>query len=392
MALPFAVSGAVASAQPAPDGTIAHWGAFFGGPVLPFPYDLRRSPVPLGLPGRVAEIATSNSSQYALLTNGSVYAWGLGNRGQLGDGSTENSFTRPVRVRFPAGVKIASIPIDVMPYNTALAVDTTGQVWGWGYNSFGELCLGNRTEYNTPVRLPLSHVTLLAGAFGHALFDSRGTVYACGSNAVGELGDGTRKSSTVPVPVTGLGHGQVTALVAAFANSGAVLADGRYYDWGYNAQGQLGNGTMGGFSAVPLRVLLPAAVRQLAQGGSLPNNGQTITLLANGSLFAWGAGGFYQLGTGTRANRPSPVRISPPPGVRYQTLATGGSTSYAISTLGNVYAWGANFYGQVGNGGFRSARHPVRVASGATSISATANNVMISTWQRPCASATALAC
>ena len=102
-----------------------------------------------------------------------MYAWGLGTHGQLGDGSTENSFTRPVRVRFPAGVKIASIPIDVMPFDTALAVDTTGHVWGWGYNAFGQLCLGNRTEYNTPVRLPLRHVTLLSGAGGHSLFYSR---------------------------------------------------------------------------------------------------------------------------------------------------------------------------------------------------------------------------
>ena len=315
------------------------------------PYDLQRSPVPLSLPGRIAEIATSNSSQYALLTNGSVYAWGLGTNGQLGDGSTENSFTRPVRVRFPAGVKIASIPIDVMPFDTALAVDTTGHVWGWGYNTFGQLCLGNRTEYNTPVRLPLRHVTLLSGAGGHSLFYSRGKVYACGNNTYGELGNGSRRSSKVPVQVTGLGPGQVTSLVSAFADSGAVMANGKYYDWGYNGQGQVGNGVLGRPSVVPYRVPLPAAVRQLAQGGSLQGNGQTITLLASGSLYVWGAGSDYQLGTGATANQPSPVRIFAPRGVRYRLLATGGSTSYAVSAVGNVYAWGGNTVGEVGNGG-----------------------------------------
>ncbi len=376
--LPLSVSWGVASASPAAGGTIKHWGAFFGGPILPFPYDLQRSPVALGLPGRIAEIATSNSTQYALLANGSVYAWGLGNRGQLGDGSTENSFTRPVRVRFPAGVKIASIPIDVMPYNTALAVDTTGRVWGWGYNNVGELCLGNRTEYNTPVRLPLSDVTAFAGAGGHSLFDSRGRVYACGNNTYGELGNGSRRSSKVPVRVTGLGRGQVTTLVAAFANSGAVLANGSYYDWGYNRQGQVGNGSAGRAADVPFRVPLPAAVSQLAQGGSAQGNGQTITLLSNGSLFAWGAGSTYQLGTGTTANQPSPVRIFAPRGVRYRLLATGGNTSYAISTTGSVYAWGGNTFGEVGNGGIRNVKYPVRVASHATSVSATAADVMIS--------------
>jgi alpha-tubulin suppressor-like RCC1 family protein len=380
--LPLAVNMGAASAQQVPKtsarATIKHWGAYVGGLRNPTPYDLQRSPVALSLPGRIAEIATSNSSEYALLTNGRLYAWGLNNRGQLGDDSTKNSFTRPVRVRFPAGVRIRSIPIDVMPFDTALAVDTTGQAWGWGYNTFGELCLGNRTEYKTPVRLSLTHVTLLAGAGGHSLFDVRGKVYACGNNTLGELGNGTTTSSKVPVQVTGLGSGQVTSLVAAFANSGAVLSSGRYYDWGYNGQGQLGNGTIGGSSAVPLRVSLPSGVRQLSQGGSVPGNGQTITLLANGSLYAWGAGGSYQLGTGTTANQASPVRIFAPPGVRYRLLATGGSTSYAVSTAGNVYAWGGNLVGEVGNGGRKSVSYPVWVASGATSVSSTSTDVMIS--------------
>jgi alpha-tubulin suppressor-like RCC1 family protein len=383
--LPLALSGGVASASPGAGGTIKHWGAYFGGPILPLPYDLHRSPVRLDLPGRITEIATSNSTQYALLANGSVYAWGLGNTGQLGDGSTENSFTRPVRVRFPAGVKIASIPIDVMPFNTGLALDTTGHVWGWGYNSFAQLCLGNRTEYNTPVQLPLRHVTLLSGAGGHSLFYSRGKVYACGNNTYGELGTGSTKSSKVPVQVTGLGNGQVTSLVSAFANSGAVMANGTYYDWGYNGQGQVGNGVLGRSALAPYRVPLPAAVSQVAQGGSAQGNGQTITLLASGALYAWGAGGDYQLGTTTTANQSSPVPIFAPAGVRYRLLATGGATSYAVAANGNVYAWGANKVGQVGNGGIRSARYPVLVASRATSISATAADVMISVRPRPCA-------
>jgi len=63
-------------------------------------------------PAVAARPGTSNGAQYALLADGSLYAWGLGTQGELGDGSTASSFTRPVRVRFPAGVKIASIPTD----------------------------------------------------------------------------------------------------------------------------------------------------------------------------------------------------------------------------------------------------------------------------------------
>ena len=131
-----------------PPSTVRHWGSFFGAG-KGVNYDLAKSPVAVQLPGTVTEIGTSNSTEYALLANGSLYAWGLGTQGELGDGGTVNSFTRPVRVRFPAGVRIASIPADAMPYNTGLAVDTQGRAWGWGLNG------GGSSAWGTPGPTPL---------------------------------------------------------------------------------------------------------------------------------------------------------------------------------------------------------------------------------------------
>jgi alpha-tubulin suppressor-like RCC1 family protein len=366
------------AAHAATSGTVRHWGTFFGGANTFTPEDMTTSPASLSLPGTVAQVATSNSSQYALLTNGSVYAWGLGNAGQLGDGATGNSFTKPVRVRFPAGVKIASLPIDVMPFDTGLAVDTKGQVWGWGDNQGGELCLGNHNKHLTPVRLPFSHVTAVAGAFDHALYDASGQVWACGLNSLGELGDGSTKPSSVRVRVKGLGPAaHVVFLVAAFANSGALLADGKYRDWGTNGKGQLGIGTQNKPSDVPVTVSLPTRVRQVSQGGSVPGNGQTLALLTNGHLYAWGDDANGQLGDGKTATQSSPTLITPPSGVTYRALATSGGTSYGISTTGMVYAWGGGGEGQIGNGTTKGSLTPVKVASGATGISATADDVLI---------------
>jgi alpha-tubulin suppressor-like RCC1 family protein len=362
----------------APPSTVEHWGSLFGAK-KGINYDLATTPAAVTVPGTVAEVGTSNSTEYALLTNGTLYAWGLGTQGQLGDGGKVNSLTQPVQVRFPPGVKIAYIPTDAMPYDTGLAVDTKGRAWGWGENGGGEFCLGNRKPHLYPVEIPLPHVTALAGASHHAVYDSDGTVYTCGQNLEGVLGDGSWASSTRPRKVTGLGSAPVTALVASFANVGALLSNGEYFDWGYNADGQLGDGRFGRPSNVPVRVDLPHPVTRVAEGGSIWNNGQTIVILSNGQVWSWGSNFSGQLGDGTSVSRSFPVHIYSPPGVTYQSLATGSATTYAISTTGKVYAWGTSFVGQVGNGRLNLAtKHPVMIASGAASISSTANNVAVS--------------
>ena len=365
-------SGSVSAQPTASARTVAFWGSFAGS------NSRHLSPATVTLPAPVAEVGTSNSTVYALLTSGSVYAWGTGTRGQLGDGRSANSFTTPVRVKFPAGVKIASIAVNSDPWDTAFAIDTTGHAWGWGANGSGDLCLGNSTEYRTPVRLPFTHVTAVAGAADHATYDAGGRLYSCGMGIYGELGDGTTKTSRVPVRVRGLSGKSITALLAGFGNTGALLSDGRYYDWGLNSQGQVGNGTIGRSSDVPERVRLPGAVERAFEGGNAPNDGQTLVLLANGSMYAWGANGAFQLGNGARVAATSPVKISPPHGVTYRAVASGGDTSYGISTAGEVYAWGAGKSGAVGDGTREPARAPVKVKAGATMlISATSDVVAV---------------
>jgi alpha-tubulin suppressor-like RCC1 family protein len=364
-----------ASAQGSSGDTIAHWGAYG---TKGKQYDKNLTPVLVTLPGPVAQVSSSNSTQYALLTNGTVYAWGLGTHGELGDGGTVNSYTTPVQVQFPAGVKIAYLPTDVMPYDTAFAVDTSGDAWGWGDNEGGELCLGNTKEQNTPVELPFSDVTTLAGGANHATYDADGTLYSCGTDANGELGDGNTQGSAVPVQVSGLDGQSVTSLVASYGNAGALLSSGEYFDWGYDAAGQLGDGITGQNSDVPVQVTLPDTVTQVAQGGSATTNGQTLVMLSDGSLYAWGNDSTYQLGDGKTTNEPSPEQIFAPSGVTYQTLASGGNTSYAVSTAGGVYAWGNSGEGQVGDGKTTPAKKPVLVETGAGLISSTSTDVVVS--------------
>ncbi|MGH9918897.1 MAG: RCC1 domain-containing protein, partial [Nitrososphaerales archaeon] len=336
--------------------------------------ELKRPTVVSGVTGNVVQIATSNSDGYALTSSGEVWAWGVGSYGELGDGQKSPYETRAVKVEFPAGVKIVSLP-NPMPFDGALGIDSTGHVWGWGFNGAGDLCLAGFTELR-PVQIPLSDVTSATGARTHSLFDSSGRVYACGSGDAGELGDGSTTSSATPTPVVGLpSTATVTALDSSWEGSGALLSNGDYYDWGYNPAGQLGDGSTAD-SDVPVHVDLPSTVRQVFQGGSGAGNGQTVAILSDGSVWAWGNNKDGQLGNGSTVNSDVPVRVKVPANTKFVKVNSGGYASYAIDSSGTLWAWGGNKNGQLGTGnGLPVETKPVEVGIHLTQVSSTASNV-----------------
>ena len=327
-----------------------------------------------GIKGQVIQIATSNSDGYALTKAGAVYAWGVNSYGELGDGQLTPYETKAVEVDFPPGVTITSLP-NPMPFDAGLAIDSGGHVWGWGLNGAGDLCLTG-LMHSRPQQLALTDVTQATGARTHALFDSRGVVYACGSGDAGELGNGSTASTSTPTPVVGLPSGvKVTALTSSWEGSGALLANGEYYNWGYNAAGQLGNDSTAN-GAVPIRVQLASPVTQVFQGGSGSKNGQTIAILQNGEVWAWGNNDRGQLGIGTQLDSGVPVRVQVPKGVTFVKVNSGGYASYAIDSTGKLWAWGDNKAGQLGTGLVpQRAVLPVEVGIHLSQVSSTAQNV-----------------
>jgi len=372
-AAPSSTSGAATTSAAAASPIVYRWGVpGSNGAVVPLE---RATPAAVtGITGKVAQLATSNSDGYALTSSGVVWAWGVDNYGELGDGTTSPYSTRAVRVSFPAGVRIVALP-NPMPFDGALAIDSRGHAWGWGLNADADLCLPGLAELR-PEQLPLHGVTLATGARAHSLFYAMGTVYACGSGTDGALGTGSTADSPRPARVTGLPAGmRVISLTSSWNGSGALLSDGVYYDWGYNAAGQLGDGGTAD-SDVPVTVRLPAAIRQVSQGGSSAGNGQTIAILANGSVWSWGANKTGQLGDGGTASSDVPVRVHVPPELTFVKVNSGGYACYAIDRQRRLWAWGSNDYGQLGTGSSALLETmPVDVGIHLTQVSSTARNV-----------------
>ena len=328
-------------------------------------------PVKVRLPGgtKITAIAAGFAHSVALTSTGAVLAWGKNYNGNLGNGSTTDSEV-PVKVNLPAGTKVTAVAAGG-EHN--LALTSTGAVLAWGYNADGQLGDGSTGASDVPVNVSLptgTKVTAVAAGALHSLaLTSTGAVLAWGYNADGELGDGNRTNSDVPVKVKLPGGTEVKAVAAGGYYSLALTSAGSVLAWGYNADGELGDGNRTN-SDVPVKVKLPAGrkVTAVAGGGFLEGVGVTmagpghsLALTSAGSVISWGYNADGELGDGNRTNSDVPVKVKLPASRKVTAVAAGELHSLAVTSTGAVLAWGGNNFGQLGDGSYKGSDVPVRV-------------------------------
>jgi alpha-tubulin suppressor-like RCC1 family protein len=352
----------------ATDGTVWAWGQNSFGATG----ELRASecfaccpgPAPVSLPpettwsNRVTQLAAGGHHSLLLRDDGTVWAWGANQRGQLGVAEVETCVAvvpcrhTPAPVVGPSGEEALTGIIAISAGSDhSLALRRDGKVWAWGGNYGGQLGVVSEERCPDLVDMQCSRRHLLvsgpdgqgqleeiigisAGAYYSLAVRRDGTVWAWGTNGTGKLGDGTFTDRPYPVRVSGLS--EVSVVEAGFGHSLAIRTDGTVLSWGDGAFGELGSATDEQCSygttcsTRPLPVQLPGE-EGLLTGVTAVATGSfySMALRADGTLWSWGANRLGTLGDGTQEGRDNPVIV---PRVRCASaIAAGPDYSLAIA-------------------------------------------------------------
>ncbi|MBN2383535.1 RCC1 repeat-containing protein [bacterium] len=284
----------------AADGTVWGWGKNDLGQLGDGTNSSSVLPVQVGSLANVCTIAAGLVHGLALKTDGTVWAWGANGNGQLGDGTNLDTNT-PVQV-----LTLDDITDIGAGAFHSLAVHEDGTVWVWGLNNYGQLGLGDTLSINTPAQIQtLSAIDEVEGGFFHSLaLSETGLVWTWGRNNQGQLGIGSTSPSTSTIPILIDNFTEIASIGAGSYHSLAVKEDGSAWAWGYNNNGQLGDGPL-----PSIRQTEPVPVSEIdgivAMTGG---NYHTVALINNGTVWAWGDNKDGKLGDGTFLNSNVPVQ------------------------------------------------------------------------------------
>jgi alpha-tubulin suppressor-like RCC1 family protein len=361
------------------DGTVWTWGANFSGKLgIGETNDVRLlAPVEVHGAGNVGFLNSVNTimgcevHNVAIKSDGTVWSWGSNAFGQLGNGTTNDSWT-PVQTGLTAVPPLTSVvKLGGRPYFT-LAVKSDGTVWAWGMNRYGQIGNGTVNPLGGPqVVVPTMVSNSWPGGsinsprqvtcgyqFGAAL-TTNGTVWTWGSGTHGELGQGTPTTSYYPAQVSGLTN--IISISAGWFHILAVKSDGTAWAWGNNSNGELGEGSTANRSNA-VQVLNVSNVVAVSGGDS-----HSSVLTANGTIWKFGLNDVGELGNGTNTPAPNPFPaklLTDKFGNGFSNVVMMAARDYhniALKSDGSVWMWGANDQGQCGDGTTNEALRPVPV-------------------------------
>lgn len=320
------------------DRTVVCWGLnTFGGLG---DGSLDNSPSPVGTSGLVQAnvVAGGGTHTCAIVGGGTVRCWGDNARGQC-DNDTESTVRSPHTV---IGISDA-VSLGLGTQHTCVA-RASGSVECWGANDAGQLGRGTTTfgrNFRRPVNGLTQAIAVAAGQSHTCAVSRDGSVSCWGANGSSQLGDGTVMERNAPVLVAEVEN--AVGITAGDRHTCALLDDGTVTCWGNNSAGQLGVGnTSASPSPLPVRDL--DRVTHITSGPSSARH--TCALRDDGELWCWGANDHGQLGDGSTDTRLVPVRVA----ADVVAVSAGAVSTCAAHRDGSIRCWGLNDQGQLGDG------------------------------------------
>lgn len=291
----------------------------------------------------ITRVASGSLHSFAQKQGGKFFAWGDNSCGQLGDG-TVTSTTIPVAVQRSDYKTIRG------GATHSIALTYSGNVFTFGCNDVGQLGDGALSNYG-PVQLdfPSKTISISAGAYHSLALLEDKSILAWGYNAVGQLGNGQVTAETRPAKIAFFSKNlNVIQICSGLYHNLALTSDGKIYAWGYNNRGQLGFGSK-------IDQLLPVLVKNLPKTATKQvvaircGGYHSLALLYDGTVLSWGANDSGQMSDGTQADNALPVAVK---GLAAMVtgIEAGGLHNIARLANGSVMAWGYNAYGQIGLG------------------------------------------
>ncbi|MCI5146081.1 MAG: hypothetical protein D3923_11265 [Candidatus Electrothrix sp. AR3] len=302
---------------------------------------------------QVPQITAGGSSTFIVKKDGTLWSWGNNDSGQLGDGTKVDKNT-PVQIEQPqADWKHALVRAGGL---SVLAVKKDGSLWAWGDNDSGQLGDGTNVDKTHPVQIGTDTDWKYVDAGGaHSLaIKTDGSLWAWGKNDFGQLGDGANVDQNRPVQIgTDIDWLEVAA---GGSHSLAMKTDGSLWAWGNNHSGQLGDGTSAD-QISPVQIETATDWKQIAAGGL-----HNLAVKTDGTLWAWGSNFSGQLGDGTLNDQNSPVQIGTD--TDWKDIEAGGldilSHSLAVKENNSLWGWGNNDSGQLGDGKNLDINRPIQ--------------------------------
>jgi alpha-tubulin suppressor-like RCC1 family protein len=299
---------------------------------------------------KLASINPWAANGAAIKHDGSLWIWGENNYGQYGNEHTEPT-QEPVQSTEDTDWESVSCGGQFIA-----AIKQDGTLWMWGRNDLGQLGDNTTTNKSSPVQTVAGGTNWKQVACGvdYVLATKTdGTLWAWGHNSSGKLGLGNTVHRSSPVQV---GSDTNWRYIAASLNhSSGIKSDNTLWTWGTNNDGQLGDGTQTTRSSPVQTIASGSTWKQVTLGANF-----TVALKTDGTIWAWGWGGYGQLGNGT-GSRSSPTQIANPT-TDWRMIACGEHHTLAIKTDGSLWGWGRNEFGQLGNLSTEHTPHRVQTA------------------------------